>query len=286
MGYLGGTVRARSNLTVRSVAHINRVLFAGDRARGVEVTLVGGGVEAIAGNAVVLAAGALTSPAILLRSGIGPASDLRRLRIPIREDRGGVGANLIDRPRTGAFMVPEVDPSDAPGTLVQAVLRTTAAGSAQFNGLQYHLVDHLDLALSPHLRGVAAATTIFGVVAIHQKPRSRGRIVLTAADPASPPDVALKLLAAESDAEVLVDAARTCWELVQAPGIAESGSRGTARMGADGDDGTVVNERLAVHGTEDLYIADTSVMPSMISGSGNLTSIMLGERLAHWLRTT
>ncbi|WP_204299330.1 GMC family oxidoreductase [Actinoplanes campanulatus] len=314
-GYLGGTVRSRANLTVRSVAHVNRVLFAGGRARGVEVTLVGGGVEGVAGDTVVLAAGALTSPAILLRSGIGPASDLRRLGIAVREDRAGVGADLIDRPRTGAFMVPEAEPSGAPGTLVQTVLRTTAPGSARFNDLQYHLVDRLDLALSPDLRRVAAGSTVFGVVAVHQKPRSRGRIVLTAADPASPPDVVLNFLAAESDADVLVDAARTCWELVQAPGVAENGRRpvvlgddmvdddemmrdyvrlsidsgehpaGTARMGAASDDSAVVSERLAVHGADNLYIADASVMPSMVSGSGDLTSIMLGERLAHWLRT-
>lgn len=107
---------------------------------------------------------------------------------------------------------------------------------------------------------------------------------------------------------------RTCWQLMQAPGMAERGKRfivlgdemvaddemmrhyvrlsldsgyhpvGTARMGAAGDEGAVVDESLRVHGVEGLYLADASVMPSIVSCNTNLTSIMIGERLADQLR--
>lgn len=104
LGYLTPEVRSRENLTVRSGVLVHRVLFEGVRAVGVELSAGGGAAEEVRSRRVVLSAGAVNSPTILLRSGIGPAEDLRRLGIDVRVDRPGVGANLIDHPRTGVFM--------------------------------------------------------------------------------------------------------------------------------------------------------------------------------------
>jgi choline dehydrogenase len=316
MGYLDEAVRARPNLEIRSGVHVNRVLFTGSRARGVETVAAGGGSTEIEAGTVVLSAGAISSPAILMRSGIGAKDDLRRLGIDVVLDRAGVGAGLIDHPRTGAFMVPETgsyDPSDA---FLQTIVRTTAPGSEHFNDLQYYMINHFDLSLFPELQMLAADKVIFGVMAVHQKPQSRGRMALTSADPFAAPDIDLNFLATEADVDVLVGAVRTCWDLMQAPGMAEKGKRfivlgddmvaddemmrhyvrlsldsgyhpvGTARMGRADDENAVVDESLAVHGVENLYVADASIMPSIVSCNTNLTSIMIGERLADRLRAS
>jgi choline dehydrogenase len=313
MGYLA-EARGRENLEIRSGVQVNRVLFTGNRARGVEVAKPGGGTEVIEAGTVVLAAGAVNSPAILMRSGIGPAGDLRRLGIDVLLDRPGVGADLIDHPRTGAFMVPQEGSFSPEDPFLQTILRTTAPGSTEFNDLQYYMINHFDLTLFPELQMLAAAKTIFGVMVVHQRPESRGRLTLTSADPTAPPDVVLNFLDTERDIQTLVAAVRQCWQFMQTAGINDQGQRfvvlgedmvaddelmrhyvrlsldsgyhpvGTARMGAAGDEGAVVDERLRVHGTEALYVCDASVMPSIVNCNTNLTSIMIGERLADWLR--
>lgn len=95
MGYLS-QARGRANLEIRSGVQANRVLFDGDRARAVQVVKADGTTEEISARHIILAAGAVNSPAMLLRSGIGPANDLRRLGIDVVLDREGVGATLID----------------------------------------------------------------------------------------------------------------------------------------------------------------------------------------------
>ncbi len=313
MGYLKDAAE-RPNLQIRSGVHVDRVLFNGTRARGVLVAKPGGGTEEITARTVVLSAGAIGSPAILLRSGIGPASDLRRLGIDVLLDRRGVGADLIDHPRTGAFMVPKAGTYDPTDAFLQTIVRTTAPGSTEFNDLQYYMINHFDLTLFPELQMLASAKVIFGVMVVHQRPQSRGRLVLTSVDPTTPPDIELNFLSTETDRRILADAVRTCWNLLQTPGIQDRGERtivlgdemvdddellghyvrlsldsgyhpvGTARMGAGDDPDAVVDEYLQVHGAEDLYVCDASVMPSIVNCNTNLTSIMIGERLSDWLR--
>ncbi|MFV2018991.1 GMC family oxidoreductase [Micromonospora sp. LOL_023] len=315
MGYLA-MARGRPNLTIYSGAQVNRVLFEGTRACGVEVTNPAGGIEEIHAGTVVLATGAVSTPAILMRSGIGPAADLQRLGIDVLLDRPGVGGTLIDHPRTGAFMVPKEGTFNPEDAFLQTMVRTTAPGSTEFNDLQYYMINHFDLTLFPELQMLAAAKTIFGVMVVHQRPQSRGRLVLTSADPAAPPDIDLNFLDTEQDIQILVDAVRTCWQLMQTPGIVDRGDRfvvlgedmaaddemlghyvrlsldsgyhpvGTARMGSAEDADAVVDERLQVHGIDNLYVGDASVMPSIVNCNTNLTSIMIGERLADSLRAS
>lgn len=315
IGYLT-SARGRDNLSIYSGARVNRVLFTGARAHGVEVTNSAGGSEQINARHVILAAGAVNSPGILMRSGIGPAADLRRLGIDVLLDRPGVGGTLIDHPRTGAFMVPKpgaVNPEEA---FLQTVVRTTAPGSTEFNDMQFYMINHFDLTLFPELQMLAAAKTIFGCMVVHQRPQSRGRLVLSSADPSAPPDIDLNFLATEQDIKILVEGVRTCWQLMQTAGIVDRGERfivlgedmvedeemlghyvrlsldsgyhpvGTARMGTADDAEAVVDERLSVHGAENLYVCDASVMPSIVNCNTNLTSTMIGERLADWLRAS
>ena len=224
MGYLS-QARGRANLEIRSGVQASRVLFDGDRARAVLVVNADGTSEEVSARHIILCAGAVNSPAILLRSGIGPANDLRRLGIDPVLDREGVGAALIDHPRTGAFMVPKEGTYNPQDAFLQTIVRTTAPGSAEFNDMQYYMINHFDLTLFPELQMLASAKVIFGVMVVHQRPQSRGRLVLTAADPGCPPDIDLNFLATEQDRQILVDGVRTCWQLMQTPAIQDQGSR-------------------------------------------------------------
>src|SRR5690606_13506212 len=93
MAYLTPTVRARPNLTIRTDTKVDGLIFSGRRVVGVRI-----GAETVAGETVILCTGALFTPEMLLRSGIGPAADLRALGIDILSDQPGVGRGLSDHP--------------------------------------------------------------------------------------------------------------------------------------------------------------------------------------------
>lgn len=307
--------RGRRNLTVLADTTVDRILFDGDRAVGVLAARAGGSFEPVLGRRVVVAAGAVASPAILLRSGIGPAEDLRRLGIDVRADRPGVGADLVDHQRTGAFLVPKPGAVDLSGAFLQEVLRTTSPVSGEFNDVQYYMVNHFDLGHFPELHMLAGAPQILGVMMVAQRPGSRGRIHLTSADPAAPPAIDLNFLDDEREMDVLVDGVRTAWRLAHHPGILGLGQEfvllreamidrdemvrqyvktsldsayhptGTVRMGPAGREDSVVGESGEVHGVAGLHVCDASIMPATIRANTNLTAVMIGERIADLLRT-
>jgi choline dehydrogenase len=311
MAYLN-PVRHRKNLQIRAGELVDRVLFDGDRASGVAVR-GGVGTESVPASRVVLCAGAISTPAILLRSGIGPREDLRSLGIDVRVDAPGVGENLVDHPRTGVFVVPRPDAWRRSDPFVQVLLRTAGHGSDELNDMQYYLLGHFDLTPFPALLELAGASVILGVMAVAQRPRSRGSVRLVGSDPRVPPRISLNFLSAESDLRVLIDGIRTCWDLLSAEAVAKHGERtvvltkdmvrsddalefylrlsvdsayhpvGTARMGPVGDADAVVGQRGRVRGVDGLYVADASIMPTIVRANTNLTCIMIGERMADWL---
>lgn len=307
-------IRDRENLEIRPHTTVDRVVFDGDKAVGVLAATAGGTYELVRARRVILAAGAVASPTVLLRSGIGPAEDLRRLGVDVHADRSGVGANLVDHQRTGAFLVPQpgvIDPTEA---FLQQIVRTTSPVSGDFNDLQYYMVNHFDLAHFPELQMLAGATEILGVMVVAQRPGSRGRITLRSTDPTDAPTIELNFLDDQNEMDILMDGVRTAWRLAHHPDILSLGQGfvvlrdamidnddmvrqyvktsldsayhpvGTVRMGPASNEDTVVDERGAVHGTESLYVCDSSIMPNTVRANTNLTSIMIGERTAAWLR--
>jgi choline dehydrogenase len=307
-------IRSRPNLTIRAETTVDRVVFDGDRAVGVMAATGSGSYELVQARRVILAAGAVASPAILLRSGVGPAEDLRPLGIDVRADLSGVGANLVDHQRTGAFLVPEPGTIDRDGAFLQQILRTTSPVSGEFNDLQYYMVNYYGLAHFPELQMLAGATEILGVMVVSQRPGSRGRIRLETADPGAAPAIDLRFLDDPREMEILMDGVRTAWRIAHHPDILKLGQSfvvlrdamidnddmvrqyvktsldsayhpvGTVRMGPASDPTTVVDERGAVHGLEALFVCDASIMPGTVRANTNLTSIMIGERTADWLR--
>jgi choline dehydrogenase-like flavoprotein len=308
--------RGRENLEICPHTTVDRIVFDGSKAVGVMAARDGGSYELIAGRRVILAAGSVASPMILMRSGIGPAEDLRQHGIGSLVDLPGVGANLIDHERTGAFMVPMPGSYDPAQAFLQEILRTTAAGSGDFNDLQYYMVNYFNLGPFPELQMLAGAPAVIGVMVVSQRPQPRGRLTLTSADPAAPPKIDLNFLTSEREMQVLIQGVRQCWELANHPGIRSLGKDfvvlrdsmmdddemlsfyvkvsldsayhpvGTLRMGPPGDTGAVVGEKCAVHGVDSLYVCDASIMPSIVRANTNVTSIMIGERAADWLRGT
>lgn len=305
VGYLA-PARARPNLRILPNTLVRRVLFEAGRAAGVEVER-GGAVETIRGRLVVLAAGAIHSPAILIRSGIGPAEELARLGIePVRA--APVGMRLSDHPAlavVAAVRDPAILDPDQP--IVQTILRYTAPDSPHRNDLQVEA-----FSFSPRGAGPLQA---FAVAAVLEQVNGTGTLGLPSADPHAAPVIenrfcedpedrrrltacfrdALRFvtagpLAALVDRVIFPDPARELSD--EAIGalllkLAASGYHpcATAPMGPPSDPHAVVDQYGRAYGVEGLAVADASIMPTVPRANTNLTSIMIGEMVGEWLRT-
>ena len=311
IGYLN-PARHRLNLTIRPFCNTHRVIVEGGRAIGVEVEC-GGAVQTIRGRRVTLSAGAINSPAILMRSGIGPRAELEALGIKSVIDLPGVGRNLIDH-----VLVPVVAnpthgiPHDSQVTNPIGI-RYTASGSNEFNDMQMYIFTYFDSSLwvgSVLDLPVPSVSVTPGL----QRPRSRGRCSLRSADPNVPAVIDLNYLADPEDLRRMVDGVRIAWRLMNGarfapyvkdfvtitPEIVESDSAtaefvrdncgtiyhptSTAMMGPQSDPAAVVDQYFRARGVEGLRVVDASVMPNIVRANTNLTCIMMGERAADWIR--
>jgi choline dehydrogenase len=305
VGYLA-PARVRANLEVRANSRVRRFLIERRRVVGVEIEREGR-VETLRGRLFVCSAGAIETPAILMRSGIGPRAELEALGIAVSADVAGVGSNLCDHPAL-AVVCAARDPALADRGLpvVQTILRYTAPGSDQRNDLQ---IEPLSFA-----RPVEGAAT-FAIAAVVEQCESRGQVKLASADPAAAPRVEPNLCGAERDVERLAGALRDALAFAESkpladliervlfprpePPLTDEAARtlcrrlassgyhpcGTAKMGPASDPGAVVDQYGCAHGLEALVVADASIMPSVPRANTNLTCIMIGEKIGEWLRT-
>lgn len=312
IGYLL-PARRRPNLIIRSDCLVSRVILEGSRAVGVEIASAGS-TEVVRGRRITLSAGAIASPAILLRSGIGPRGDLESLGIVPAVDLAGVGANLIDHPLASVALVPRPGVCEKTQPVVQVGARHTASGSDEWNDMQLIMISQADLTEIPAVMALVGAPTIFAVGVALQRPRSRGRLSLTSRDPRAQPRIELNYLDHPEDMRRMVEGIRLAWRVAQWPAIARHAERiailteemvaadeivesylqmavntiyhpvGTARMGPGGDGDAVVDQRGRVRGVDGLAVVDASIMPNVPRANTNLTCIMIGERVADWMR--
>jgi choline dehydrogenase len=306
IGYLA-PARYRENLTIRSGTTAVRVVVDGGlRATGVEVEGPDGGREIIDARLVVLAAGSIHTPGILVRSGIGDPEELASVGVDAVAAVPGVGANLSDHPALLVAMTakaPELVAPDLP--LVQTISRYTTDGSDRELDVNIELITRV-----PRRRGPAA----FGLAASLEWVEGRGRVRQTSADPHSTPAIDTGFGVDDRDVARNVAALQDALELSRHPALAEladevvfpdpargttgeltalarraSGSGyhpvGTARMGPAGDEGAVVDQFGRSHAIDGLAVADASIMPTVPRANTNLTSIMIGEKIGEWLRT-
>ena len=311
-GYLA-PARHRLNLNIRGHAHVHRILFEGKRAVGVEVE-VDGVLQTVHGGEIVLAAGALHSPAILMRSGVGPGEHLQSLGIPVVHELAGVGANLKEHPSVVLVALPNDGVVSSGQPLQQIGLRFTATGSDEPNDMQMYMWSQ-DADLTPQLRMVVPeAQYLFMLCVTLQRPKSAGRIRLRSADPHEQPNIDINLLADGEDVRRMADGVRRAWSLMNCAPIAQKTAAvvgptaelvgddealerflrervshlvhpvGTCKMGPPEDESAVVDSHGLVHGLEGLRVADASIMPNIPRANTNLTAIMIGERIADFMR--
>jgi choline dehydrogenase len=296
--------RTRANLTIRPDTEVDRVELAGQRVTGIR--LVGG--ERIAADLVVLASGAYGSPAVLLRSGIGPARSARDLGIDPVVDLPGVGRNLVDHPLV-SFPVPV--PSE-PAQRPHAQNMVTWRSDGQDGPADLHL-----FAWVPHLPARPGGDQLAPVLVGLLDPESRGELRIDSANPTAPPRIDPGWLTdpAGHDLHRLVIGVRQMRRILDTPPFRSYAGRpvsvraafpdddelrpalrrlvrtyhhpvGTCRMGHDPDGGAVVDAWGRVHGLAGLVVADASIMPRIPRANTHLPTMMIAERIAQDLMTT
>ncbi len=302
MAYLSPR-RASPLLTVRGGVRVRRVLV--ERGRAVGVDTDSGPVRAAE---VVLAAGAVGSPHLLLLSGIGPAADLRAHGIGVVADVPGVGAGLSDHPLVYLPWVPVDGLPEGNWPLpLHGALHATSAGSPVPG----------DLEVLPWLRpwgavvpGSGGDSRTLSLAAGLFAQESRGRLSLVSADPATAPRIEHRYLATAADRRRLREAVRLADALLRTRALAPlvagrpepaddvladdraldgwAAARlatalhlcGSARMGPGDDAGAVVDQHLRVRGVTGLRVVDTSVLPTVPTRGPAATAVLVGERAA------
>jgi choline dehydrogenase len=301
MAYLSPR-RQLATLVVRGGVTVRRVVVEHGRAVGVETA--DGVVRAAE---VVLSAGAVGSPHLLLRSGIGPADDLRRAGLAVIADVPGVGADFSDHPNVYVRYAP-AHAVAVPHLPLHGVLHATSGASGTPGDLEIlpWLTPFDRITGGPP--GLHQDELVIGVGL--QREDSRGRLSLDGGDPARQPRLAYGYLAEASDRRRLREGVRLAAELLRSPPLAplvagrtglpddvlgddrelDSWIRahlttavhlsGTARMGPSSDPRAVVDQQLRVRGLSGLRVVDTSVLPRVPSRGPAATAVMVGERAA------
>lgn len=202
MAYLGREVRQRPNLKIMTDTHVLAVTFEGSRATGVRVRRDGTDETVHAAN-VIVSAGALHSPALLMRSGVGPAFALKRFGIDCVCDLPGVGENLQEHPgiSLSAFNRPGMRLGDSTRRHIHLGLRYS---SGVEGGSPSDMFMMFAAKSAWHPLGRRIATAISWINKVH----STGRVELTSADPAAEPTAAFNFLKDERDLARLSAAVR------------------------------------------------------------------------------
>ncbi|PSQ18278.1 choline dehydrogenase [Halobacteriales archaeon QS_8_69_26] len=302
----------RPSLTAETGARVRRVVFDGDRATGVVYDQAGGTTRATVREEVILSAGAINSPRLLMLSGVGPADHLREYGIEVRADRPGVGRNLQDHPIVYLPSESETDDTHGDADSLVNLLKylVLKRGPLTSNGLEaagYWRSDG-DLA-APDVQFVFAPAYLergelvdgtngfsIGTALVH--PQSRGRVTLRSDDPDDDPAIDPQYLAEDDDLAALRAGVRKAREIADADPLAtrranrddphdrpeetiRSGTvsyahfAGTCKMG-DGEM-AVVDDRLRVRGVEGLRVVDASVMPTIPRVNTHAPTTMVAE---------
>lgn len=300
--------RSRPNLRIVDRALARRVVIAGTRARGVEVMRDGERL-ALEADEVILSAGAIGSPQLLLLSGVGPAAEIAPFGVAPVADLRGVGRNLRNHPLAAiSWRVSEryADATELPIPW-QIQLRCTAPGSSDVNDAC--------LGAAVLTKRTAGNEPRIGVSALLMHAVSAGEMRLQSADPKVQPKIdlgffrdpddlrrmrAMIALALELGSRPELEPLRGSRTLPEDADLSSAGALdewlsrnvltshhpcGTARMGAPSDTDAVVDSAGRVHGLEGLRVVDASIMPDCPRVNINATTLMVAEKIADAMRS-
>ncbi|WP_280188938.1 choline dehydrogenase [Delftia sp. PS-11] len=330
-GYLD-QARKRPNLTIVTHALADRVRFSGLHAIGVDY-LQGGGSQRIAAHArreVIVCSGAIASPQLLQRSGVGPGELLRGLDIPVVHDLPGVGANLQDHLevylqyacKQPVSLYPALQWHNQPAIGAEWLFQGTGLGASNHFEAGGFIRTRAEFAwpnIQFHFLPVAINYNGSNAVKEHgfqahmgsMRSPSRGRVHVKSRDPRLPPSILFNYMSHEQDWQEFRDGIRITREIMAQPALDPYRGRElspgarlqtdneldefvrrhaetayhpscTCRMGSDGM--AVVDGQGRVHGMQGLRVVDASIMPEIITGNLNATTIMIAEKIADAIR--
>lgn len=310
--------RSRPNFAVQGGALVDRILFDGRRAVAVEAR-IDGETRRFEGERIVLSAGAVHSPAILMRSGIGDPAVLGRFGIPVVHANPHVGRHMLEHPTIRALLrlKPELRPRDVDFRHTNCcVTWSSGRPGGGHNDMIFMGFNHRGFEEDDPARAAEGAIA----AAVFQS-FSEGEIVLRDRDPAVDPLVEANMLDDERDRDRLRLGVRRLADIVAQPAVADICERigfgfadrtfseaaalpddeldaamlaecgdaqhpvATCRMTAHEDPRGVVDPECRVRGVDGLYVVDAAVMPSDCRANTHLTTVMIGEKMADRLRS-
>ena len=314
-------MRHRLNLTVRGGVFVRKVLFEGSRAVGVEAES-GGEVFTLQADRVVLSAGAIRSPQLLMLSGIGPRDELEQFGIPLVQELPGVGQGLWNHLTSHAtFKVKDGITLNAGLDSPHFSVHYTSEGSKEANDMVLRTSSVVDEreernpgVRTRYLTGNVPPDRAARISCTLGLPDGSGYVRLASADPGVQPSfnycylqnphdmrrvreglrfgISLLESAAYKDVvdhritptdDILADDDALDHWIRQNVGTARHVS-GTCKMGPDSDPMTVVDQYCRVKGVQGLCVVDASVMPRIPrSGGIHPTVIMVAERVVDWI---
>ena len=321
-------VSDRKNLTIKTKLNVKKIIIDNGKAKGVECISNNNSIKYFADEEVLLCAGSINSPQILMLSGIGPQKHLVEMDIQVKQSLDGVGQNLQDHLETyvqyeckkPVTLFNEYNPIKMALTGIEWFLFKTGTAAysnletggfirsndlVDYPNIQYHFFPSLVL---DHGR-TNPDRHAFQAHVGPMRPTSRGEIRLKSTNPTSAPSIRFNYMQTEHDLSEMREGIRLAREIFHQkafdeyrgkeinPGNVDSDSDlnefiknkgdtayhpcGTCKMGKDNT--SVVNEKLQVYGVENLRVVDASIMPKIITGNLNATTVMIAEKASDYI---
>jgi len=304
-------VLGQKNVTLLVNTHVDRLSLSGNTVEGVEIVRDGKPVRIKAGREVILATGGINTPKLLMLSGIGDQQELKKHGIRTVHHSPEVGRNFQDHIlHGGCLWEAEGSPAlrnsgaEASGFMQSASGR---AGAPDLNLVQIELPYASEVVAKDYRPPANSWALCAGLV----KPKSRGHVALRSAKASDRPLVHANFLSHPDDVKALAVGIEMCREIGNAEPLRKLSRRevaptrkltgkemtdfirngattyfhesGTCRMGKD--DRAVVDGKLRVNGVKKLRIADSSIMPQIVSVATMATCVLIGERMAEILKS-
>ena len=321
-------VSDRKNLTIKTNLNVKKIIIENGKAKGVECVSNNNLINYYADEEVLLCAGSINSPQILMLSGIGPQAHLAEMDVEVKQSLEGVGQNLQDHLETyvqyeckkPVTLFNEYNPIKMALTGIEWFLFKTGTAAysnletggfirsnelVDYPNIQYHFFPSLVL---DHGR-TNPDRHAFQAHVGPMRPTSRGEIKLKSTDPSAAPSIRFNYMQTEHDLMEMREGIRLAREIFQQqafneyrgkeinPGKLDTDSEldefirnrgdtayhpcGTCKMGKDTT--SVVDEQLQVYGVEKLRVVDASIMPKIITGNLNASTVMIAEKAADYI---